>query len=180
MDKKNNYGNGKIWTLLVVLLVGIGLLMYFNSYETEPLPSTSNVIEDQPEATDIEYADEEIDVSPDEGITADDVLENPELYEGSVVNLKAEVEEWINPRAFVLDAPGFINDNLLVITREPTYVFEDPELFGDDIWGVTGTVDRFTFVEVIDSLDADLEADLFTVYEGAPYIIADTVELYED
>jgi hypothetical protein len=72
-------------------------------------------------------------VNPDAGITADDIINNPDLYKGQDVLLRAEVEEWINPRAFILDTPGLVDDNLLVLTREPTLVFEDPEVFGDAI-----------------------------------------------
>lgn len=141
----------------------------------------SNQVAQLPSASpDTEYIDEEISVAPDTGITADDILNNPELYQGTTVNLRAEVEEWLNSRAIVLDAPGVINDNLLVITEDPTYAFEDPEIFGDSIWEVTGTVERFEIITATDTLDFDLAPDLFTIYEGAPYVRASSVELFED
>lgn len=128
----------------------------------------------------VEYPDEEITTLPDVGITTDDILENPDLYQGQMVQVRAEVEEWLNPRAIVLDAPGIVADNLLVITEDVTTAFEDPEVFGDAIWEVNGTVQRFEYTAAIDTLDLDLKPDLLTTYEGAPYIVADSVTLFED
>lgn len=163
--------NNKItWGVVAgVLLVIIGYAVYSaNADDASSIP------------TDTEYIDEEVNVAPDAGVTADDILETPEKYEGTDVTIRAEIEEWLNPRAFVLDAPGVFQDNLLIVTRDPTYVFEDPELFGDAIWEVQGTVERFQLATVIDTYDADLQADAFALYEGRPYIIADSVILFED
>lgn len=161
-------GTNFVFWAIILVIIGIGAyFLYQNRYMSSPVQ-------------DAEYVDEELSVNPDQGITSDDILDDPETYEGMTVTVRAEVETWINSRAFALDAPGIVNDNLLVITRDPTYVFEDPETFGDAIWEVRGRVERFTYAQAVDSLDADLSSDLFAVYEGAPYIIADSVELYKD
>lgn len=156
-----------------ILVIGaLGIIVFAGyQYFFNPEPSIR---------TDREFIDEEINESPDSGITVSDILENPEMYEGAEVTVRAEVEEWLNPRAFVLDGQGVVQDNLLIITRDPTYAFEDPELFGDDIWEVTGTVERFTVATAIDTYDVDLQADAFAIYEGKPYLVADTVTLFED
>lgn len=152
-------------TVVVLGMVGYGLYISFS---------------DPTVMRDTEYLDEELTTAPDAAITTDDILSNPSLYDGMTVNLRAEVEDWLSPRAFILDAPGLVDDNLLVITNEPTFIFEDPELFGDSIWEVTGTVNDFELVVARDTLDVDLNPDIFTLYEGRPYIVADSVELYED
>lgn len=162
--------NKIIWGVVVVVITGIiGYVVY-----------TGNADDPTTIPTDTEYIDEEVNVAPDSGITADDILENPERYEGADVTLRAEVEEWLNPRAFTLDAPGIVQDNLLIVTRDPTYVYEDPELFGDAIWEVQGTVERFQLATVIDTYEADLQADAFALYEGRPFVVADSVILFED
>lgn len=172
------------WSVIILVVIGLGFLGYSmwdtpielsgTDAPTAEKSPTPKIIPDE------EYIDEEIDVAPDTGITTDDILRSPDTYEGVNVNVKAEVEEWINSRAIVLDAPGIVDDNLLVVTREPTYIFEDSEIFGDAIWEVVGTVKRFTFVEARDTLDVDFAPDIFMVYEGKPYIVAESIELYED
>jgi hypothetical protein len=155
--------------LLIIAIMGYGFI--------SGAPEGTTVEE---RMADVEYVDEEISVAPDTGITADDILNDPDGYDGLTVTIRAEVEQWLTPNAFVLDAPGIAGDNLLVITTNPNYIFEDSEIFGDAIWEVRGTVGHFEVVAAQDTYDLDFEADIFTVYEGAPYIIADSVELYED
>ena len=174
--------NKSIWLGLLILLAVVVGFVFFNNQNTStledsPSVSTTPTTIVQP---DVEYADEEIDEYPDVGITAADILEEPEFYEGMEVNLKAEVEEWVGPRAFLLDAAGIIDDSLLVITEDPQYIFEDPEIFGDAIWEVQGTVGRFVTIEAADTLDFDLEPDIYGVYEGKPYVLAESVTLFED
>ena len=167
--------NKTILWVLVAIVIAVGGVLIFQSYTT-PEDYDDGVTE----VNDKEYVDEEISETPDVGITADDILENPDLYEGDEVIVRAEVEEWLSPRAFTLDAPGIVNDQLLVITSEPTYVFEDAELFGDDIWQVEGTVDQFIYATTIPDMDLDFDSETVAVYEGKPFIQADSVELFED
>lgn len=168
VDKKKD--NKILYTALGIIV--LGLVGYFAFRGTSDNIPGSNI-------SDTEYIDEEISEEPDVGITAEDILDDPEAYDGLEVVLRAEVEEWLNSRAFLLDAQGIVDDSLLVITKDPTYVFEDPELFGDSIWEVQGEVDRFEEVVVTD-LDLDFEPELVSLYEGSPYVVADSIELYED
>lgn len=181
-EKKYIKGNTTVWVVIAVLIVAIvGVIYMFSTQPTydEAAMTQSPALVGDEAPNDIEYVDEEISESPDQGTTASDVLSNPEQYEGQRVQLRAEVEEWVASRAFVLDAQGVVADNLLVITDTPQLIFEDPEIFGDAIWEVNGTVDRFQ-VTVMEDLDLDFDAELVTTYEGKPYIVADSVELFEE
>ncbi len=162
--------NWMIWGFVGVLIVGLVGYVVFTQVPDSPSDTIS----------DTEYVDEEISEIPDTGVTMSDIKENPDLYLGTEVTLRGEVEQWLNPRAILFDTPGVINDKLLVITKEPTYIFEDPEMFGDSIWEVNGTVERFVLATAIDTYDADLKPDLFSIFEGQPFIVADSVTLFED
>lgn len=112
----------------------------------------------------------------------DELTENPQGFIGQNVTVQGEVENVISENAFVIDAPGLANDKLLVITRNP---FNVPEMEGQDakIDGevrVSGTVREFQVVDVADSLDINLEPDAVIVFEGQPYLLADTLMLLAD
>lgn len=179
---QNQSQSGKTWVWPIVVVGAILVGVWFFADYTRDDPDAmngQNAIESL-ETADTEYFDEEISEAPDTGITAADILDSPKLYDGTQVVLRAEVEEWLSSRSFLLDAQGVVGDNLLVVTDTPTYVFEDPEIFGDNIWEVTGEVDTFSLTVVRDTLDIDLNPDVFTVYEGLPYVRASSVILYEN
>lgn len=130
--------------------------------------------------TDMEYLDEEVSDSFEVGVTAEDIIDNPEDYYGDEVIVNGEVEQWLGPRAFLLDAEGIINDSLLVITRSPQLIFEDPEIFGDAVWRVDGEVQQLIVREVWTDYDLDLDPQLVVDYETGPYVLADTITQIED
>ncbi len=182
VEDKPKKSNVLWWVIgaIVLLIILAAVAMSSDSFNTQ----VTTQEEVTPSTPIVDNIDEEL--SPQasiEGIMSiEDLTENPEQYVGQTVTVRAEVEDWLAPRVFTLDAPGIIGDQLLVITDDPNNVFEDQDVFGDDIWEVEGILYRDLVIDDVTSqydLDMDQE-DMLMDFEDGYYLVADRVEMVED
>lgn len=173
--KQKQAGQTLLYLIVGVSVVGILLwFLYNNNYNPNSTPQTLDETSGENQAP--EVLDEEMpEIGKELSISPDEILENPDLYEGMVVTVRGEVEERLSERSFALDALGVVDDNLLVITATSSAAFDDPEVFGDAIWEATGQVEQFNITAVSEMIDMELDPDVFDVYEAKPYIFATVV-----
>lgn len=113
-----------------------------------------------------------------------DIKENPAQFIGTNVTVEAEVDRVVGPRAFYLDeeAPlrAGIDNDLLVLTRSAggTVTADRADAqFGDERVRVTGTVSRFSVVELEREIGWDLSPELEVELEAVEVVlIADSVQ----
>ena len=111
----------------------------------------------------------------------DRITENPIDFVGQTVEVDGEIEDVFSSRSFLIDAPGLVNDTLLVVTKEP-FDIQQMEQKDADIDGkvrINGMVRQFQIVEALDSLDPDLDPNMIAVYEGQPYIEAESISFLQ-
>jgi len=115
-------------------------------------------------------------------VSLDAVLDDPESFYGSMVNVEGDLVEAVATNAFLFQ------DDDLIITEQILVVFDSGELenfnldqLGDEDIRVTvvGEVVAFARDEVADTLDDDYDVNLFDAYDGDNFIIADSVTLVE-
>ena len=116
----------------------------------------------------------------DAEITVADIVGEPETYYGRRVTLEADVDDVIGPRAFALDedAPlaGGIDNDLVVLAREPLPTGALDDEWVDQRVRVTGTVARLDVVEIERELDWDLNPEIETELEDRrAVLIAESV-----
>ncbi|RJR23782.1 hypothetical protein C4578_03745 [Candidatus Microgenomates bacterium] len=109
----------------------------------------------------------------------DDITQNPANYYGREVTVSSEVEEVIGSRGLVLDSPGILDDDLLVITSSVPGQAEINNFKEGDLVRIMGTVREFNLVETENDLNVDLDDNLFENREGEPVIIANSVEIVQ-
>lgn len=111
------------------------------------------------------------------GVTAQQIIDNPEAYVGRTVTVSGDVEEIFEPRAFNIDSGSTIGE-LLVIGREPfPQVTATPNraILKGDIATVTGVVKMLTSVEDVErEIGWDLTPQIVTTYQTKPVLIAQT------
>ncbi len=109
------------------------------------------------------------------GVTAQQIIENPEAYVGKTVTVSGDVEEIYDPRAFDMDSSTSIG-NLLVIGTTPFPKFPDENgrvVAKGDIATVTGVVKMLTTVEDVErEIGWDLTPEIETTYKTKPVLIA--------
>lgn len=109
----------------------------------------------------------------------DDITQNPQNYFGRIVTVSSEIQDLVGLRSFMLDSPGILDNDLLVITASA------PGQGNINVFGqgntvrVMGTVREFNLTEVENDLNIDLDDDLFDGRQGDPVVIASSVEVLE-
>lgn len=119
----------------------------------------------------------------DLGISANDVIEEPDQYIGQVVTVSGTVEEIVGPRSFTINAGDLPGESLLVVGTEaidiPAGVDRDETESDNTVVQVTGTVYTFDDNMLDDTGDVYgfmYEEDAFNPYIGEPVILVDDVE----
>ncbi len=166
-----NQGNTLIYILgAVVVVLLIGFLLYYVLSRLFTGGFVGPVLEPQTEA---------------QVPTVADILEDPDIYNGKVVVLTGEVTDWVTERAFLLSQEQgviVIDSGLLVIQREPFQLPRDaPE---DDLAlaenpevTVTGTVAILNIIEMEQTLQTDLDDELYFNWVDRPVLIAQKIEI---
>jgi hypothetical protein len=111
--------------------------------------------------------------------TVEEVAGNPQQYLGSVVTVSGNLEEVISPTAIRISSGGILGigeDDILVLGQEafPSGISERRQELSLQ---VTGPVEIFNRVEFEQDWGVDLDDELFTVYEGRPYIVAQSLAM---
>jgi hypothetical protein len=111
--------------------------------------------------------------------TIEEVTENPQQYEGNNVTVTGNLEEVVSPTAIRITSGGFLGigqDDILVIGQQafPPGVSERREELSLQ---VTGPVQLFNRVEFENDWGINLDDELFTVYEGRPVIVAQSLAM---
>lgn len=177
MNDHTKNGQGTLTWIVVGLLVVVGILLigsYAGDRDLElSLDEDIDIVDEQEDGIDLMSAPEE---------TLDEMTENPEPYYGRTVTVEGEVEEVLTPNAFIIDAPGVFNDELLVISDDPfdfaEMVEQDWEIDGDVL--ATGTLREFRLITTSGIVDFDLDPDILTIYEGEPVLEASIITLEND
>lgn len=110
------------------------------------------------------------------------ILQDPNNYYGSNVNVSGDVEEIVGSRALIIDSPGAASENLLVINKNPLMPIggsgEDDFFFQEnDRVNISGEVRKFNIREIEELLGIDLVDSDFAHMEGQPVVIADSINL---
>lgn len=106
------------------------------------------------------------------GVTAQQIIDNPETYDGKTVKVSGDVEEVFEPRAFNIDS-GLSVGELLVIGRTPFPKVSDRSIAAGDIATVTGTVRILKSVEEVEKeIGWDLNPNIEKTYSMKPVLIA--------
>lgn len=111
------------------------------------------------------------------GVTAAQVINNPNAYVGKTVTVSGDVEEIHSPRSFNMDSGTSVGE-LLVLGREPFPQVPDSGNRGyviNDTATVTGTVRMLVTAEIERELGWDLQPELETEFNAKPVLIAQTV-----
>ena len=111
------------------------------------------------------------------GITARQVIENPQAYVGKTVTVSGDVEEIWNPRAFNMDS-GLTIGELLVVGREPFPNVPDRNNTAyvvSDVATVTGVVRMFVKADIEREIGWDLDSRLEAEFNAKPVLIAQSV-----
>lgn len=105
----------------------------------------------------------------DAGITVDDILDEPYRYVGQTVTVHGEIAEIHSGQWFTIDGPGLLDDEMLVLARDPAVVTE-----GEDV-AVSGEVVTLVVSEVERELSIDLDPELEVEFSDQPIVIADVI-----
>ena len=106
------------------------------------------------------------------GVTAQQVIDNPETYDGKTVKVSGDVEEVFEPRAFNIDSGTSVGE-LLVIGRTPFPKVSDRAIASGDIATITGTVRILKSVADIEKeIGWDLNPNIEKTYNMKPVLIA--------
>jgi len=107
------------------------------------------------------------------GVTAAQVINNPNAYVGKTVTVSGDVEEIHNPRAFNMDSGASVGE-LLVLGREPFPQLPDGgnrAFVVNDTATVTGTVRMLVTAEVEREIGWDLQPELEAEFNAKPVLI---------
>lgn len=104
-----------------------------------------------------------------------DIVANPNSYVGQTVTVEADVEEVFGPRAFALDedAPfaGGVDRDLLVLGKQTSDLARIDDQWLNNKVRVTGSVGRFSVVEVERELSWDLDPQIEAELERAGAVL---------
>lgn len=105
-------------------------------------------------------------------VTIEDVVDNPQAYEGRVVTLRGQVEEKLEPASFVLESEDvLLESRILVVGRTADLI---PVAEGDTVMA-TGTVRSFSLQAFDNAFGYDLQDELYHDWEGKPVLMASRV-----
>lgn len=111
------------------------------------------------------------------GVTAAQVINNPNAYVGKTVTVSGDVEEIHSPRAFNMDSGASVGE-LLVLGREPFPQVPDGGNRGyviNDTATVTGTVRMLVTAEIERELGWDLMPEIEAEFNAKPVLIVQQV-----
>lgn len=124
-------------------------------------------------------------VSPEAGVTFDEVAEEPDQFLGETVTIYGHADVILGPRTFLISRRIAAGD-LLVVSPVPLQKvgdqaggdppIEDGLSEHDTVW-VTGEVVRFDMAGAKQRVGADLDEETLDAYVGTTAIIADSVSL---
>lgn len=103
------------------------------------------------------------------GITVDDILDDPAAYVGQVVTVRGEIAESHGAHWFTIDAPGVLDDEMLVFAQAPAEVVEGREV------AVTGEVKTLIVSELETEWEVDLDRELEIEFADQPIVIAEAI-----
>ncbi len=110
------------------------------------------------------------------GVTAQQIIENPDAYIGKEVTVSGDVEEIHSPRSFNMDSGTSVGE-LLIVGREPFPQLPDA---GDriyvinDVATVTGVVRKFVAADIEREIGW-MDADLGSKFDGKTVLVANSV-----
>ena len=110
------------------------------------------------------------------GVTAQQIIENPDAYIGKEVTVSGDVEEIHSPRSFNMDSGTSVGE-LLIVGREPFPQLPDA---GDrvyvinDVATVTGVVRKFAAADIEREIGW-MDADLGSKFDGKTVLVANSV-----
>lgn len=121
-----------------------------------------------------------VEPSDEAGITVDEILDNPQVYQGLEVTVEGVVNEWVAKNAFTIGSQGLLDEGLLVIAASdfpnPENVASDQLAISDNSYvEVTGTIKIFNREQIQQELAVELEPEVFTSYENTPVILVQQV-----
>jgi len=108
---------------------------------------------------------------------------NDELarYAGQRVSVEGEVEEWLDPRSFVLEGGGLFNDEIAVVIPPNAQGLDPQRLREDADIVVSGTVRATPLIELQRELSWDLDPQLEVELQGVKYfLVADRITRQRD
>lgn len=100
------------------------------------------------------------------GVTVQDVLDEPARYAGKAVTVHGEVAETHGPHWFTIDAPGVLDDEMLVFSQDPYEAFEGREV------AVSGEVRILVVSELETEYGVDLDPELEIEFSDQPVLVA--------
>ena len=103
------------------------------------------------------------------GVTVQDVLDEPDRYVGKAITVQGEVAETHGPHWFTIDAPGVLDDEMLVFSRDPYEAFEGREV------AVSGEVQMLVVSELETEYGVDLDPELEIEFSDRPILIAGAI-----
>lgn len=104
--------------------------------------------------------------------TVDEVVDETARFYGQEVTVTGEVAEREGDRAFVLEAGGLAQDQVLVLTKSPIQLTGDAVLEQGDNVRVTGVVHNFDVTAIEREVGWDLEPQMEAEYVNEPVIVA--------
>ncbi|MGH9941232.1 MAG: hypothetical protein ACRD9R_02605 [Pyrinomonadaceae bacterium] len=110
------------------------------------------------------------------GVTAAQIINNPNAYVGKTVTVSGDVEEIHSPRAFNMDS-GVSVGELLVLGREPFPQVPDSgnrAYIINDTATVTGTVRMLMTAEIEREVGWDLTPEIEAEFNAKPVLVAQT------
>ncbi len=111
------------------------------------------------------------------GVTAQQIIENPEAYIGKTVTVSGDVEEIHGPKAFNMDS-GITIGELLVVGREPFPNLADANdraYVINDVATVTGVVRKFVTADIEREIGWDLDPEIESEFDGKTVLVANSV-----
>lgn len=109
------------------------------------------------------------------GITARQLVENPNAYVGKTITVSGEVEEILDPRAFTMDAGA---NDLLIVGRQPYPQVSEAgnrAYLVSDVATVTGVFQLMNTADVEREIGWDIAPELESRFAGKPVIVAQQV-----
>lgn len=116
----------------------------------------------------------------DSKTTVDEVVEETARFVGQEVSVTGEIAELHGDRAFVLEAGGLGQDQVLVLTKSPIRLTGTAVLEQGDHLRVTGVVHSFDAVTIEREVGWDLDPQLEATYVNKAVIVAQSFGLLRE